>query len=76
VVIAVSDLRIFHVEIETEHAHAEHNLRDHLVHTVATGTAGGYGIVITEDRQQLVRADRATADPPGASPSSVGRGAL
>jgi hypothetical protein len=74
VVTAVSDLRILHVEIETEHAHAEHHVRsllDHLVHTIATG----YRILITEDRQPLLRAERAAADPPDASPSSARRGA-
>jgi hypothetical protein len=78
VVTAVSDLRTLHVEIETDNDHAEYTLRavlDHLAHTVATGTTGGYRIVITEDRQQLLRAERGAADPPDASPSSPGRGA-
>jgi hypothetical protein len=78
VVRAVSDLRILHVEIDTEDDHADYNLRavlDHLVHTIATGTAAGYRILITEDRQQLLCADRAAADPPDASPASARRGA-
>jgi hypothetical protein len=78
VVTAVSDLRILHVEIQTEHADAEHHVRsllDHLVHTDATGTAAGYRSLITEDRQPLLRAEGAAADPPDASPSSARRGA-
>jgi hypothetical protein len=78
VVTAVSDLRILHVELETDDDHAEYSLLaalDHLVETVAAGTTGGYRIVITEVRQQLLHAERGAADRPNASLSSAQRGA-
>jgi hypothetical protein len=78
VVTAVSDLRILHVELETDDDHAEHSLLaalDHLVETVAAGTTGGYRIRITEDRHQLLHAERGAADRPNASLSSAQRGA-